>query len=122
MKGKLVYIAGPYTAPTREGVQRNIDAAEAVGKKMLKLGAVPVIPHRITGHWDVDPTLQHISHSEWMLNFCIPLLSRCDVLVAIEGWDESPGTMQEIEHAHATGIAVYLLCGSVMVHVAPTDI
>jgi len=44
----VCYVAGKYTAPTREEVQANIDAAEAVGKRMLNQGITPLIPHRIS--------------------------------------------------------------------------
>jgi hypothetical protein len=46
----LVYIAGPFSAPTREGVEANIAAAVQVGLDVAALGACPVVPHSNTAH------------------------------------------------------------------------
>lgn len=96
---KLAYIAGKYTGATREDVQRNINDAEAVGKAVLQKGMVPIIPHRITGHWETDPQFAHMGHHDWMNNVCIPMLERCDVVVMCQGWQESKGAVQEHQHA-----------------------
>lgn len=58
---KLIYVAGPYTAPTRDGVEANIAAAERVGIVIAKLGGMPVIPHANTAH----PEFEHIGTSEF---------------------------------------------------------
>lgn len=95
----ICYIAGPYSASTQEGVQANIDAAEAIGKQMLLHGYTPVIPHRITGHWETDPQFAHIKYDEWM-RMCIKLLDKCDVIAMVPGWQKSKGAV--IEHQHAS--------------------
>lgn len=41
----IVYIAGPYTAPTRDGIARNIRRAVALGRYAAHLGHTPLVPH-----------------------------------------------------------------------------
>lgn len=48
----LVYIAGPYTAPTTEGIQENIDAACAAAYRVLLRGHTPLLPHTMTDGFD----------------------------------------------------------------------
>ena len=45
---KVVYLAGPYRAPTEYGVQQNIEAASRVALEGWKLGAVCICPHKNT--------------------------------------------------------------------------
>lgn len=103
----IAYIAGKYTADTREGVQANIDAAEAVGKAMLLQGYVPLIPHRITGFWDTDPLFSHMRHGDWMHKVCLPLLDKCDCIVMMPGWQDSPGSVMEHQHASNQGKPIF---------------
>lgn len=103
----ICYVAGPYTAPSREEVQANIDKAEAVGKKMMHLGFAPIIPHKITSFWDEDPQFAHIQHGDWMQKVCLPLLDKCDAIVMVHGWQESPGSVMEHQHASNRGIPIF---------------
>ena len=48
---KLIYIAGPFTAPTHWQVAQNIRAAEAAGREVALLGHMPVIPHVLGQHY-----------------------------------------------------------------------
>lgn len=100
-KPKVLYIAGPYSAKTREEIQQNINIAEQVGKAVLKAGFVPLIPHRISAHWDDDPEfdLAEWDHAAWLDRFCLPLLEKCDGILMIDGWQLSKGATIEFEHA-----------------------
>jgi hypothetical protein len=40
-----IYVAGPYTAPTPEAVQKNVDEAMAIGAALLTMGHNPLVPH-----------------------------------------------------------------------------
>jgi nucleoside 2-deoxyribosyltransferase len=102
----VVYIAGPYTAPTRDGVQANIDKAEEVAKAILQKGLTPLLPHKITSFWDEDPQFAHMQHSDWIYKVCIPLLDKCDVIVMVPGWRDSPGSVIEHQHASKRGIPI----------------
>lgn len=105
---KLVYIAGPYAAPTEALVKNNVRRAELAGQAVLAAGMIPVIPHKITSHWDTEPwsTLRHWTHDDWIDNFCKPLLDRCDAIFLIPGWTESVGCNLEFAHAKLGKIPV----------------
>ena len=45
---KVVYIAGPYTAPDAWQRELNIRAAEMMAMEVAKLGAMPLCPHTNT--------------------------------------------------------------------------
>lgn len=108
----LIYVAGPYSAPTHDEIAANIARAEEAGKKLIQSGMIPVIPHRITGHWEEDPTFEHWSHQDWMDRFCIPLLNRCDAVLMLPGWENSKGTLMELEQARAIGKPIVFSDGS----------
>lgn len=103
----LIYIAGKYTAPTREERQRNIDAAEEAGKHVALQGHVPIIPHRISAHWDDDPRFAEWAPEKWLTDYCFPMLARCDAIMLLPGWQDSPGAIQEHKYAQANDIEIF---------------
>jgi len=111
---KLIYVAGPYTAPTRDGIEENIRKAEEVGKSVLLAGHVPVIPHKITGHWDACAKFKGWAYDHWMDKFCFPLLRACDGILMMPDWNTSPGAMREREFAFMTGIPIYYLVSEIV--------
>lgn len=104
---KLIYIAGPYTADTEELVKANVRRAEEVGQQVLLRGFIPIIPHKISSHWDTWGILTHWTHDDWLQAFCMPLLLRCDAILLIEGWESSKGATKEKAVAIYNGLAVY---------------
>lgn len=101
---KVIYVAGPYRAATREGVELNIQAAKRVGLLVAKLGASPIIPHMNTAHLDaVDPSIG----DEYWLAATMELMRRCDAVVLVPGWENSEGTLAEIDEAHRLGLKVF---------------
>lgn len=107
----VVYICGPYTAPTRDEVQRNINVAERAGKAVLKMGHTPLIPHRISAHWDDDPEFnpEEWTHTAWMEKLCLPLLSKCDAILMLDGWPNSKGSVMEFEYACQLDLRIHTL-------------
>lgn len=100
----VCYIAGPYRAQTRAGIELNIQAARAVGLLCCRKGWSPVVPHANTGHLDaVDPSIG----DEFWLASTKELLRRCDAVVLVPGWEQSQGTRDEIIEAEQRGIPVY---------------
>ena len=45
MKPLLIYIAGPYTASDRQGIDRNVNRAIDVGIEIFNKGHFPYVPH-----------------------------------------------------------------------------
>jgi hypothetical protein len=96
----LVYVAGPYSAETPEAIQANVDAAIDVGNRLMDEGLAVIVPH--LSHY---PHARHPrGYEEWMaLDF--EMLSRCDVLLRLEG--ASPGADREVLFAVQEHIPVF---------------
>lgn len=103
---KLIYIAGPYTAETREGIAENIRRAEECGKRVLLAGYVPVIPHTLSRPLNKHAELKNWQHLDWMEKFCLPLLARCDAMLLMSNWHLSKGASMEKDYAEKHGISV----------------
>jgi hypothetical protein len=99
----VVYVAGPFSAKDRAGVQRNIANAEAVGLEVAKMGAIPLIPHANTSH----PNFEAIQPYEWWIAATLELLRRCDALVTVPGWERSSGARGEVLEAATMSIPVF---------------
>lgn len=99
----LIYVAGRYRAATREAVAANIEAARQVGIQAARLGWYPVIPHANTAHMELD--LQH--DDEFWLGGTLELMTRCDAVVLVDGWEGSVGTHGEIAKADQINLPVF---------------
>ena len=100
----LLYVAGKYRAATREAVSANIEAARQVGIAAAGLGWYPVIPHTNTAHMEHD--LPHAGDTFWLAG-TLELMTRCDAVVLVPGWETSEGTQAEISEADRLRIPVY---------------
>ncbi len=87
----LVYIAGPFSAPTREGVEANIAAAVALGIEVAKLGAMPVIPHANTAH----PEFERVQPYQFWIGGTMALLRACGACAMVQRWEHSSGAKGE---------------------------
>lgn len=72
----LVYCAGRFSAPTREGIEENIKRAVGTALDAVAAGAFPF--------W-IAGTLE--------------LLRRCDAILMVPGWEESSGARGELAEA-----------------------
>lgn len=99
----LVYVAGPFSAPTREGVDVNILRAVDLGVEVAKLGAFPVIPHANTS----DPRFEHVQPYEFWIRSTLALLSGCRALITVPGWENSTGTRGEVSWMLRRGRRVF---------------
>jgi len=100
---KVVYLAGPFTADTIEGIQHNIQIAKSVALALWKMGYVVMCPHTNAGgtEWlDSDLPESRIMFGD------IVLMLRCDMVVLLPGWENSKGTQKELEFAHRAGMPV----------------
>ena len=98
---KVVYVAGPYSAPSEAEVKRNIARAEDVAQQIWKKGHVAICPHLNTAHW--GSMLTH----EQFIKGDLELIRRCDAVFMLAGWPASKGASQEREFAEAHGIDVF---------------
>lgn len=99
-----IYIAGPYRASTRNGIETNIDLAEEVSADIVRLGCMPVTPHSLTRNQDVADA----SHDDvFWLDATLELMRRCDAVMLVPGWQDSAGTRGEVTEAKRLGIKVF---------------
>lgn len=88
---RVVYVAGPYSAKTREGVEANIRRAELLGLEVAKLGACPLIPHTNTS----APEFEAAQPYTFWIDATAELLRRCDAVIFTPDWGQSSGARGE---------------------------
>jgi len=103
---KLVYVAGPYRAETREGVAQNVAAARHVGRLCVRKGWFPILPTVNTAHFDHD--FPGLADDDFWRDGTMELMRRCDAVVLVDGWQYSSGAHAEIKEARKIGLKVYL--------------
>jgi len=100
---QLVYIAGPYRAPTIRGVVENIQRAEKVAIRYWQYGCAVICPHKNTAL--MDGSVNDNDHDVW-LKGDLEMLKRCDVIVMMNDWQSSEGAKAEHEFAKENGIEI----------------
>lgn len=91
---QLIFVAGPFRAPTPWQVEQNVRRAEEASLDLWKIGGVAVIcPHTNTRFF------QDECPDEVWLTGIMEILRRCDAVFAVPGWSKSTGTMAEIAEA-----------------------
>ena len=100
---KTVFISGPFTAPTRAGVEQNIRRAEELGLEVAKLGALPIIPHANSSH----PDFERVQPYDFWLRGYLRVMSMCDAVIHTEDWGGSPGALVENGKARAVAQPVF---------------
>jgi len=91
----LVYLSGPFSAPTAWGVEKNVRQAEEYALDIARLGAMPVCPHTNTRFFSGE-----LSYEFW-LKGAVSLMLRCDAVYMLPRWSESRGARHEHEIAIA---------------------
>src|SRR5262245_31906922 len=99
----LVYVVGPFSAPTRAGVEANIDRAERVGLELARLGYFPIIPHTNTRHPEFSKAQEY---GFWVAGY-LKVLAACRAVVMVPGWQVSEGASKEYAEAARIGIRVF---------------
>jgi len=99
----LLYVAGPYRAATRAAIAANIERARQVGILAARLGWYPVIPHCNTAHMELDAD----NGDDFWLAGTLEMMTRCDAVVLVPGWETSAGTAGEIAKADQIGLTVF---------------
>ncbi len=107
---KVIYIAGPYRAPTEWGRQQNIRHAEAAMIRLLQKGWAVICPHKnsadLGGCVYPDPTgVETKDDTDWLMWLVVDseLLRRCDAIYMLEGWPKSKGACAEYRLAAKLG-------------------
>jgi hypothetical protein len=101
MSIKIGYCAGKYTDKIVSNVKKNIEHAYNVGLEVMKLGAMPLIPHMNTAYMD------GFQSADWWYEGTQELEKRCDFIVMCDGWEESVGSVAEFELAEKLGLPIF---------------
>jgi len=99
---KLVYVAGPYRSALGPwGIYQNIERARIVARELWKMGFAVICPHANTAIFDG----YDVSDDVWLAGALV-MMKRCDLIVVLNGWESSKGTILEVECATSAGIPV----------------
>ncbi|HDY88697.1 MAG TPA: DUF4406 domain-containing protein [bacterium] len=97
---KIVYIAGRYRAETINEMHDNIEAARKVAVKWWQNGFACITPHMNSAFMD------GATDDSVFLEGGLKILSRCDIIVMMKGWEGSEGARNEYERAKELGLKV----------------
>lgn len=88
-----VYIAGPYTAPTPEEIDANIDAAEKVVAQIIGSSErfAVLCPHSLGRNFKDGP-----GSPDYWYRATMAMAQDCDVCVTVPGWERSRGSVAEV--------------------------
>jgi Domain of unknown function (DUF4406) len=101
---KLLYVASPYRAKTKELRDLHVESARHLGTLAARLGWFPVMPtvntHRLG---DLVPD----APEKLWLEGTAQLLRRCDAVLFGPGWENSEGCKGELVIAKEMGLDVF---------------
>lgn len=92
---KLLYLSGPYSGD----IDKNISLARAIAQELWREGHFVLCPHTNSGHFTNIP----YEHS---MDGYLYMLPRCDYIVMLPHWQESPGACREYELALEIGMPI----------------
>ncbi len=96
----IIYIAGPYSANTKEEVISNIARARIVAHDLWEAGYPTICPHMNTAEFDdINKSIFYAGDLE--------ILEKCDAVVLLPHWKTSMGARMEVQHAIKHGIRIY---------------
>ena len=98
---KVVYVAGPYSAPNSWEREQQIRKAEQLSLQLIDAGAFPICVHTMARFWFGRVP------EERAIAWGIALLRPSDAVVLVEGWQQSNGTLAEMGEAFKCNIPVY---------------
>lgn len=94
----VLYVAGPFSALTPEGVAANVAEAVAFGQKIRELGALPLVPH---------VAVVQTEDYEAAMKECFEMIRRADAVILMPKWHLSPGAVREHYFAKTRGMVVF---------------
>lgn len=100
---KMIYVAGKFSAKTREGVEANIAHAVACSLDVARVGGFPVCPHANTAH----PDFETVQPYPFWIEGTMLLMLACDALFMVPGWEQSSGARGERDRALAEDMPVF---------------
>lgn len=99
--GTICYVAGPYRAAQPYMIVENIRLAKAFGDQLIRRGIMPLVPHKNTEH------CEGLGDAQFFIEGTKELLRRCDAIFVVPGFQNSVGTLGEIEEAKKLEIPIF---------------
>jgi len=103
MKKQLLYLCGPYRDKTPNGIWENIQRARRYALELWRAGYIVLSPHMNTSMMDGA-----LPDSVW-LEGDIEMMTRCDVVAFMPGWEKSTGCKNEMEVCEQRKIPVMFI-------------
>ena len=105
---KVIYTAGPYSADGDNNVLNNILTARYIARTLWLRGWAVICPHTNNIFMDGPDTT-------WELFMAgdLEILSRCDALYLLPGWEQSRGALAEYNKSVDLGLKIYYTLGEV---------
>ena len=97
---RLIFVSGPYRAPTKQGIDANIYAAMHAAKELWKSGFAVICPHANTANFD------GIVPDEIFLEGDLEILRRCDCIFMMANYKNSLGACGELRIAKELGLEI----------------
>lgn len=107
----IIGVAGPYSAPTAEQRQQNLDAMNLAAAEVYKKGHIPFIGINVA-----VPVVNQMAFEneekryEAIMKMSLALINQCDALLVI---GESKGVQMEKELILSKGLKVYYGIGEI---------
>jgi hypothetical protein len=97
----VIYVAGPYRAPTPWEVEQNVRRAEELALGVWRLGMAALCPHTLARFYNGS------FPDEAALRLDLAMVARCDAVLLVPGWERSVGARGEKDYASRAGIPVF---------------
>ena len=101
----VIYLAGPYSAPDRNGIEENIQVAHHFALELWKLGVAVICPHKNTAYFPNLPSGE-LTYDTWMRGDR-EFIRRSDAVYMLPKWRESCGAKMEKKYAIKLGKPVF---------------
>ena len=100
----IVFVTGPYSAATGDGVKQNLQRAIEMGRKVFQKGYFALVPHLLVRDFYAPNDTSGPFSYEALMQFTLAMVPKCDALLL---YDHSPGADREWRLAESLGKPVY---------------
>lgn len=105
---KLIYVSGPFSAPSEgfdelHGYEHNITTASMYALALWRAGWAVICPHKNNANYQYA---EDVEYNTW-IDGDVEILRRCDAVLMIPGWEESNGAQIERKYALNHDVKVF---------------